>query len=147
MLARLRDLHAALLAAITEMETAAAQTVPDEARLGTIRWTLSRASRRRHMLIEDTIYPYLLARVAPADIDRLLALREDARALRAASTAHVGRWNARTIIDEWDTYRSASAAITTAMRARVVAEQRLLYPVLERLGSAESRAGRRTGPA
>ncbi|MDB5580841.1 MAG: hypothetical protein JWR80_6017 [Bradyrhizobium sp.] len=147
MLAQLKDLHTALLAAIAEMETAAAQTVPDGARLGTIRWTLSRASRHRHMLIEDTIYPHLLACVAPADIDRLLALREDARALRVVSTVHVGRWNARTIIDEWDTYRSASAAMTTSMRARVVAEQRLLYALLERLGSAESMAGRRTGPA
>lgn len=38
---------------------------------------LSRASRRRHMLIEETTDPHLLARVAPADIDQLLALRED----------------------------------------------------------------------
>ena len=131
MLGELKRAHETLLACITELEGLTSAGTPDAEKLARVRWKLSRASVQRRRLVEAAC-DLLMANATLIESSRVTALREDSAETVAASSRHVGRWSMEQVLADWDGYREASAALRKAMRARILQEQRALYPLLER---------------
>ena len=128
----LKRAHDVLLSCLDELERLARDDTPDRARLANIRWKLSKASAERRKRV-DAACDYLTMHSATSiDRDRVAALRADIAESVAASSSHVRRWSMDQVLADWDGYRTASAALRNAMRARILQEQRALYPLLER---------------
>ena len=134
MLSELKRAHEALLACIGELEKLTGEETPDAQKLGSVRWKLSRASAQRRRLV-DAASERLMSDATRIESSRVAALREDSAATVAASSRHVGRWTMAQVLADWDGYREASAALRKAMRARILQEQRALYPLLERIAA------------
>lgn len=132
MLLELRRAHDVLLSCLDELERIALDDTPDRAKLANIRWKLSKASAERRKRV-DAACDYLLMHSANAiDRDRVAMLRADIAESVAASSSHVRRWSMDQVLADWDGYRAASAALRKTMRARILQEQRALYPLLDR---------------
>jgi hypothetical protein len=131
-LLELKRTHGALLSCLDELERATLDAAPDRASLANIRWKLSKASAERRKQV-DAACDYLSLNSANSiDRSRVVALRADNAEGVAASSSHVRRWSMEQVLADWDGYREASAALRKAMRARILQEQRALYPLLER---------------
>ncbi len=129
MLARLREAHRKLLEGIQELEEATKESAPDPSKLATIRWRLSRASGQRRRLVDEAC-AQLLENASPGAAQQMSTLRENSGEMLAATSKHVGHWTIEQVVADWEGYRTASAAMRTAMRARIAAEQAILYPLL-----------------
>jgi hypothetical protein len=127
----LRDAHDQLLDLITKLEIETSKPLPDRAGLATVRWQLSRASGARRKMLEDQIYPALLATTHAAGLRRIQTLRDAAAAIRSASTHHISSWTMEAILADWPGYCAASQVMRTDMRARIALEREILYPLLE----------------
>ena len=136
MLEQLQGIHAELLSAISDLEMLIARASPDRSTLAEVRLKLSRASMRRMRFLEYAVYPQLLDGASAANTQTLKKLRDDAAALRAVSTSHVGRWTLQQAVDDWNGYRRASAAMTTSMRARIATEIEVLGPLFAQASTA-----------
>jgi len=136
MLAELKDIHEELLSLVNELAKLTAATSPDRQQLSKLRWRLSSASGRRRRLLEENVYPYLLARLTGAQNDDVARLRDSNSEVLAASRMHVGDWSTDRVMAEWAAYREASARMRETMRRRIAAEQIILYPLLDRLQNA-----------
>ena len=130
MLTQLQTYHAELLALIDALEGLTARPAPVLAEVAAVRMKLTRASRRRTMFLETTIYPLLLQRSAASDRAQVSQLREAAKDRIAASTDHIGRWTLAALEDRWADYCAASRVMRAAMRDRIREEQTVLYPLL-----------------
>ncbi|RYY23404.1 MAG: hypothetical protein EOP62_20380 [Sphingomonadales bacterium] len=129
----LKRAHANLLTALIEMEAVVRSHSPDRAMLADIRWKLSRASGVRLRLLEERIYPALLASISPIDAEKVAKLREANAPLRLASTQHVANWTLDRAVEAWPEYRQASSLMTASMRTRLNAERETLYPLLAKI--------------
>lgn len=129
MLAELKDAHAGLRRAMSDLDTLTRGPLPTRERIINSRWNLSRASLARRTLW-GRIYNYLSSHAAKEDVADLGRLREDDMALLRSSSEHVARWKITTVVEEWPAYCEASRAIRGKMQAAIGAEQRLLYPML-----------------
>ncbi len=129
---QLKALHAELLALIDELAGITALPEPERSQLTAVRWRLSRASRARTKLIENSILPHLLALASPAEVQRLGALREQIASASGASSRHVSGWTIDRVLTQWSDYCAASATIRAAMASRIATEKTLLYPLLRR---------------
>ncbi len=121
--------HEHQLALIAELEAITGQPAPDVARLASVRWKLSQASRQRRTVLETFAYPDLAKRVSPADAERVKRLREKETVAMAASAQHIARWTMDKIVSDWAGYGRASAAMRASMRKRIAAEKELLFLV------------------
>jgi hypothetical protein len=130
LLAQLKLFHDRLLAHLDELAAMASADEPDRPTLSQIRWNLSRASRLRKKLIETEILPLLLQEASPADAARLRELQQAITSASASSSRHVSAWTIEQVLNDWAGYRQASAVIRSAMRERIEAERRVLYPAL-----------------
>lgn len=142
MLIELKTLHRELLAAIAAVEQLVADAEPDRGRLPAARASLVNASARRRRWIENHVYPHLDGQLPAEDQRGLDALRDENVDLRAQSLAHVNDWTIEAIVRDWNGYRRAAAAMMASMRQRILAEQELLYPLLDRLPARASANGR-----
>ncbi len=131
MLGELKRAHDTLLACIDELERLTQDDMPDREKLARVRWKLSRASVERRRLV-DAACDLLMANATLIERNRVGTLREDSAETVAASSRHVGRWTMDQVHGDWAGYREASATLRKAMRARILMEQRALYPLLER---------------
>lgn len=131
MLRELKCAHETLLACIAELEQLTRDDVPDGETLARVRWKLSRASVQRRRLVDEAC-DLLMTNATLIESSRIAALREDNSETVAASSRHVGRWSMEQVLADWKGYREASAAMRRIMRARILQEQRALYPLLER---------------
>lgn len=131
MLSELKRAHEALLACIAELEGLTRDETPDRQKLASVRWKLSRASSERRKLV-DAACDWLVRSTNTIDRSRVVALRGESADTVAASSRHVGRWTMDQILADWDGYREASATMRRSMRARILQEQRALYPLLDR---------------
>ncbi|HSX54224.1 MAG TPA: hypothetical protein VLG14_02910 [Sphingomonas sp.] len=132
MLLELKRAHDALLSCLDELERLTLNDTPDRATLANIRWKLSKASAERRKQV-DAACDYLSMNSATSiDRDRVASLRENIAESVAASSSHVRRWSMDQVLADWDGYRASSATLRKAMRARILQEQRALYPLLDR---------------
>lgn len=126
---QLKEAHRDLLNAIHQLAVLTAGPVPDKAELTDIRWRVSQASLARRLLW-GRILALLARRVDPSAERDLRRLQDvDARLIRA-SAAHVGKWTANTIIEDWPGYCQASKLMRRKMIDAMAEEKRLLYPIL-----------------
>lgn len=131
MLGDLKQAHETLLACIEELERLTHDDTPDRQRLASVHWKLSRASVQRRRLVEAAC-DLLMTDATLIERSRVTALREDSAQTVAESSRHVGHWTMEQVVADWNGYREASAVLRKAMRARILQEQRALYPLLER---------------
>jgi hypothetical protein len=131
MLPDLQRLHEQLSAAIADLADLTAQTWPDRAGITRVRWKLSRASRLRLKLLEETVYPFLLKGAIPEDARHVSDLRRANAAVLAASREHIATWTIERVIADWSGYRAASADMRALMTARIQWERKILYTLLD----------------
>jgi len=136
---KLKDAHAELRTAITELETETRRHEPDEASLSNARLKLTRASSRRRALIDQEILP-TLHDLSPEQQRRVDELRRGASDVALLSSRHIGDWSMRAILADWQGYRRASMTMRSAMLRRIAEESAALYPLLG--GSVEEPAAR-----
>ena len=132
LLASIRTCHERLATEMDNMESLTSEAEFDGFRLSSQRWRLSQASLARRTLsvrICDQIRP-IVAALELADIKQL---QEADRALARESATHVGRWSAGSIQQYWDDYCLASREMRRKMATHLGMEQKLLFPILERL--------------
>lgn len=129
MISELRSLHREIQSLLDEMDDLTSRSEPPMARLPVVRLALTRTSRRRHKLL-DGIYDQLIGSGSPRDRVTLHALRAEGRAALIASMEHIGRWSLPAVAANWNDYRSASASVRCAMRARIKQEVAIVYPAL-----------------
>lgn len=134
MLDTLRRHHRDIIALLRELDELTRAATPDADRLTGTRYRLTRASRARFLQIEK-LYAELLGVADAACRPMLEALRAEGAAILSRSGAHISRWTPREIEAHWPAYCRESLAMRTAMHARIVREQTLLYPLLEALAT------------
>ena len=133
MASELQQAHCDLLGYIAELEAVLAAEVVDASVLASVRLQLSRASSRRRRIVAEVIQRVSAA--AGAEERALLELlRENDKAILAATSNHVREWSIRTILADIDGYRTASAEMRSAMRERIENERSVLYPLLAGAG-------------
>ena len=132
MASEIRQAHDELLALVSALEELTAVEQPDRDSLAHARWRLSRASGRRFKLLDDKVYPLLLARCSAAEAEPVLRLRDAYGGQREATRLHVLRWTIDTIVADWAGYKRASAATRETMRSRIAEEKAVLYPLLDK---------------
>lgn len=130
MLSELQQAHGALLSALLELEELAEDDVPDAAKLANVRWKLSRTSGARRRLVAEACRE-LLATAPPGQAQRVQELQESSAQIATASSKHVGKWTLDQVLADWDGYRRDSVEMRKSMRARIAAEQAVLYPLLQ----------------
>jgi len=126
---KLKDAHAELRTAITELETETRRHEPDEASLSNARLKLTRASSRRRALIDQEILP-TLHDLSPEQQRRVDELRRGASDVALLSSRHIGDWSMRAILADWQGYRRASKSMRDSMLQRIAEESAILYPLL-----------------
>ena len=82
------------------------------------------------MEVMDQVTRRLLPVVHPRTAQALDELNREDFELMHLSAAHIARWSADSVEQEWPTYCHASRAIRGQMAVRIAAEKRLLYPLL-----------------
>ena len=91
---------------------------------------LSKASTARSRFLTETVYPSLLDTLPGSDAAQVRQLQADAANDRAHSSAHVSKWNALSIAQDWRGYRRDAITILTMMDTRIAWEKRVLYPLM-----------------
>lgn len=129
LLATLREAHGTLLAAMEVMDQVTRRPLPDRIQFTAGRWRISHASMARRSVWE-ACFRHLLPVVHPRTAQALDELNREDFELMHLSAAHIARWSADSVEQEWPTYCHASRAIRGQMAVRIAAEKRLLYPLL-----------------
>ena len=132
MLATLEQRHAELLAMMATMRGLIANDRIDRDAVTRTRLGLGKASTARTRFLMDTVYPALLDTLAVTEAAQVRQLRVDASDDRARSSAHIGKWNAATIAQDWQGFRRDAVGILAMMETRIALEKRVLYPSLGR---------------
>lgn len=132
MLLELTNLHREILSQVDELADLTNANQPQLTRLATCRLALTRASRTRSRLIQNS-YNQIYAFASAQEKAALSALATEGRAALVISVNHIGKWTLTTIVDEWPEYCIVSRAMQASMRARVDQEAKVLYPMLATL--------------
>ena len=95
------------------------------------RWALTRASRKRWLLLEKWIFPLLQkAGVVDDAVDDLVGENEG---WRDRSQAHLLRWPLNKPITDWEVFRPVSRLMRLDMARRIERERTAIYPLLDAL--------------
>ena len=130
--AELTRAHEELLSELRNMEAIQSNASPDQAQWTSARWKLSRASRRRRMIVNDC-YPLAMQSATALELTQLLSLRANDLPMLEKSRSHMEKWSREQIEADWVGYCAASAVIRMGMKERLVAERRIILPLLQRL--------------
>jgi hypothetical protein len=128
----LRAAHGELLTQLSSMEAVQSLPAPKAEQWAYARWKLSRASRTRRSAA-TACYTAALAGATPQEADAIRALMAQDVPMMERSRTHMETWTPERITADWAGYCVASRAIRASMHERVVAEQRVLVPILERM--------------
>jgi hypothetical protein len=132
----LDKMHAEILDYLDELERLAACVSPTRSAVAEVRWKLSKASRRRWVLINETIHPLLLELGARGWTDKLRHIKQDGLERQAGSGEHVRRWPIDAALADWAGYGQHSAELRESMRARIAAEKRVYATALAEIAGA-----------
>jgi len=147
LLDQLRDLHERTCTAALEMERLTAATSADPRLLPGARLQLARLSRLRTTLLDQTIYPMLLARLGSVDAETLYRLRDERMGVARIASEHTGYWTPERVTADWAGYQRACVGMFAAIRARVEAERAALYPLIEKATALARSDGTSTAKA
>ncbi len=136
LLAQLRGAHDLLLREMEKLDWITAGPFPDGPGFPAARWQLSQASLRRRTL-SAKIADFLCTRIDDGDSRCLKMLRSENQIAVAKSARHIQDWTTQSIRHDWIGYCMASREIRTQMKANLLLEQQMLYPILERLARAD----------
>lgn len=128
LLDELQDAHQNLDRCLAALATALAAPQPDARACLFARWELTKASRRRWLILETRAFPAIRAR--GADTPAFAALAAELEDWRDRSAAHLARWPLNRPIADWDGFRAASDALRARMQERITRERAVLYPLL-----------------
>jgi hypothetical protein len=128
MLNELRQLHSEILSCLDQLEALTAEATPPMERLPAVRYSLTRASRSRTMLLER-LYGQLLDRADPGQRAAIERLKAEGKNNLVRSAEHIGSWTLRAVTKSWPEYCAASKSLRAHMRQRIALEQRVLYPL------------------
>ena len=134
MLTTLERHHGDLLALMTTMRGLIANNDIDRDAVTRTRLGLSKASATRTTFLTDTVYPALLDTLAGTEAAQVRRLRTEAANDRARSSAHVAKWSAAGIAQDWQNFRGDAAGILAMMETRIALEKQTLYPLLRKVG-------------
>lgn len=126
----LRDAHRSLMAQLSAMDALTAGDPADPVLCANGRWRLSQASLGRRLLAAR-ICDYFLPRLDACERQALKQLIAADQALLKDSSAHLGRWTAERVRDDWAGFRTASSEMRRKTFEHIAREQRLLYPMLQ----------------
>lgn len=139
-LAELRGAHAQLLESMAALD--AITDSPNALDYRQARFKLSSTSLSRRMLWQR-IFKNLEPSASAAEATALAELHAADFELLRASSDHIAKWPTERIEERWKEYCEASRAIRVKMKSAILAEGRVLYPILERhvrTSGAQSRA-------
>ena len=129
---KLKEAHGDLLAAIANMEAATRTAQPETDRYTAARWQISQASLKRRQL-SLFIRNALIGSASDEDKGALKSLQQLDHESAVRSHAHVTAWPPAKIVRDWTGYCEASRAVRWYMEAHIAMEQKLLYPLLDRI--------------
>lgn len=102
----------------------------DPTGLGRCRWRLAR-TLTRHLALEDQhVYARLSADPRPAVAEKARRYQSELLGLRGQYDAHMVEWTGDAMARDWRGYCRDVRALLTALEARIVWEDRELYPLI-----------------
>ncbi len=131
MLAELKAIHVELEAAMDELDRLTQDAVPNQTAVASARARLSKASGKRRGLF-DMACNALGKSATAADAEKLRQVRELNAAQLKISTAHIGAWGLRQLVENWPDYVRTAAPMRQSMRDLIAADRAVLFPMLER---------------
>ena len=131
LLAELTAAHSALLERIAELGAITGEAAPARLEYTAARMRLSQASTDRRTALNRALR-HLSERADDATALVLARVREADGELIAHSVAHLAKWTAQSISDDWSGYCEASREMRDHMARTVRAEAELLKPLLAR---------------
>jgi hypothetical protein len=95
---------------------------PDTAALGQLRWEITRLLTEYQIFKHARVLDPVIARGGPGAA-AAAAIKEDCVAAGDALRAHVLRWSAVSIMDQWPDYRAAARQNAKRLRAHLAVER------------------------
>jgi hypothetical protein len=132
LLLQLREAHERVAGEMEKLDRITLGPLPDGPEFTAARWQLSQASLRRRTL-SARIADLLGGRIDDGDAHCLRMLQSENRIAISRSARHIQDWTTQSIRRDWIGYCMASRAIRTQMKANILLEQQILYPILRRL--------------
>jgi hypothetical protein len=132
LLTELDEVHRQLVAEMVNIDAVTRGPQPSTEGIAAARWRISQASLRRRLLF-NSICGALHPIVNEQERLSLKQLQEADQAMMLRSRVHVSAWLSDGIRGDWAGYCEASRAIRWHIDAYLTVEQRILFPILERL--------------
>jgi hypothetical protein len=126
----LQAAHGELEACIGELESVTNDRF-NEIAITAARMRIGAANADKHFAVREAC-AYLFPIVEPHEAEALRQLQEDNWQRVKLTSSHVRHWTAAAVADDWNGYCEAFRAIKTKVNEGIMAERRLLYPLLER---------------
>lgn len=131
LLVELQSAYEILFACVNELDGVLDRSVPDLARLTTVRLKLAKLRLDRGPLMAK-ISTFLTGKVTAAEEKLLQQLRSTHQRLLELALAHTGTWSLQAIQANWPGYRRETRELTRRWLAKAKVEQQLLYPLLRK---------------
>jgi hypothetical protein len=126
----LQAAHGELETCIRELESITSDTFQEIA-ITAARMRIGAANADKHFAVREAC-AHLFPVVEPHEAEALRQLQEDNWQRVKLTSSHVRHWTAAAVADDWNGYCEAFRAIKTKVHDGIMAERRLLYPLLER---------------
>jgi hypothetical protein len=132
LLAQLSGAHDQLMVEMENLERITHVPQPESGELTAGRWRISQASLKRRSLAAR-IQDFLSNRLDGADLQSVKKVQLADQDMMRRSARHVGAWTMQAISKDWRGYCDASHEIRAHMKAQILLERQLLFPLLEKL--------------
>lgn len=103
----------------------------DRGRLTTVRLRIAQLRLARGTLI-GRVTTYLADKVSAPEAELLKQLRTAHDQMMRVASGHTGRWTLDAIAADWPQYRQATSQISRCWLEKVMWEQEVLFPLLQR---------------
>lgn len=121
--------HREVEASLDEMDLVAGDAVPDAVRFASVRLRAGQAILAKRQ-ITTKVCNHLIPTVAIEDAEAIRDLKYRDSERSNLISDHVRRWTPDAITNDWQGYCQASREMRGGVREMIVAEKRLLYPLL-----------------
>jgi len=133
-IALLKQQHLGILNASKALTELLSETFAVAApQIGQARTTLARLIAEHLKTEEDILHTPLRTHKLAASIPAYAEIAAETRDLRLRYSAHIGDWPARSIEKDWQGYAADARALSTAVTALALREEREIYPAAQQL--------------
>src|SRR3954454_16173643 len=126
----LQAAHGDMESCIRELESVTSDPF-NEIAITAARMRIGAANVEKHFAVREACAK-LFPAVGPHEAEALRQLQEDNWQRVRLTSSHVRYWTAEAVADDWKGYCAAFRAIKAKVHDGIMAEKRLLYPLLER---------------